>query len=398
MQFFLFFIIAFIVLSLLYGYSTWRIITPLDLDAPWGGIIFTIIFISMILVPAVMIMRTSGYSNTFTDIISWIAYVILGFFILLFFLIFVRDMIFFIYTSIQKLYEVFSSTTGKEIVNSERRFFLLKISNFGFLGLSAILTGYGAYIARRLPRIEKIKIPIPDLPDEFDGFRIVQITDLHIGPTIKRNFVKTIVEQANRCAPDLVVFTGDLADGPVLSLREDAKPLSQLHASHGLFFVTGNHEYYSGIFDWLSELQRLGFTVLNNKHVLLKKGNAGVILAGVTDPEGGKFIKEHISNPVKAMEGAPDLPVKILLSHRPRSIFKSAEMGFSLQISGHTHGGQFIPWNQFVKLAEPYICGLHKHNDTYIYVSRGTGYWGPPLRVGVPSEITEITLVKNIRS
>ena len=182
------------------------------------------------------------------------------------------------------------------------------------------------------------------------GFRIVQLTDIHVSPTIKRPFVESVVAQANELQPDVVALTGDLVDGSVARLRNDVAPLANLRANDGCFFVTGNHEYYSGVYDWVAYIRQLGFRVLMNEHHLIRRNNAGILVAGVTDYRGGGFDDAHRSDPKKAIQNAPESDFKLLLAHQPKSIFQAAEAGFDLQISGHTHGGQFFPWNFFVKL------------------------------------------------
>jgi hypothetical protein len=161
----------------------------------------------------------------------------------------------------------------------------------------------------------------------------------------------------------------------------------------GNYFVTGNHEYYSGVIEWIEEVRRLGFTVLINEHRIITSGKSKMLLAGVTDYRESRILTDHRSDPQKALNAAAKTDIKILLAHQPKSIFDAARAGYDLQISGHTHGGQFFPWNLVVGLTQPYVSGLHQHADTQIYVSRGTGYWGPPVRVGSPSEITLIKLV-----
>jgi len=223
--------------------------------------------------------------------------------------------------------------------------------------------------------------------------KIVQFTDLHIGPMIKRDYVQTLVQQMNDLDADIIVMTGDLVDGSVFRLQAEVAPLANLKAKHGKFFITGNHEYYSGAEDWIAEMRRLGFTVLLNAHELIEVNGAKLLLAGVTDYRADRHIASHQSSPKKAMQGALESDVKILLAHQPKSIFEATEAGFDLQISGHTHGGQYYPWNFLAKMANPYIKGLHLHdNKTWIYVSPGTGYWGPPIRLGNEPEITVIRL------
>jgi uncharacterized protein len=194
----------------------------------------------------------------------------------------------------------------------------------------------------------------------------------------------------------MIAVTGDLVDGSVRDLSRHTEPLSRLTARHGAFFVTGNHEYYSGVGAWVKEVRRLGLSVLMNEHIVLQHGGASVIVAGVTDYTAGYFDPAQRSDPIGALTGAPsDAGVRVLLAHQPRSAFAAARAGYDLQLSGHTHGGQFFPWNFVVRLFHPFTTGLHRLGKLWIYISRGTGYWGPPKRLGAPSEITFLRLVQH---
>lgn len=259
------------------------------------------------------------------------------------------------------------------------------------LGALAI-TALGFANARRTAAVKPVTVFLANLPAALAGFRIVQISDIHVGPTIKQRYLQAIVDRVNALEPDVVAITGDLVDGSVAELREHVAPLAQLRARHGVFFVTGNHEYYSGVHGWVSELRRLGIRVLHNEHVVLDHGGAQLVLAGVTDYGAHYFDPTHRSDPQAAVAGAPAGAPRVLLAHQPRSAAAAARAGFDLQLSGHTHGGQFLPWNLFVPLQQPYTAGLHQLGRLWIYVSRGTGYWGPPKRLGAPSEIAELRL------
>jgi predicted MPP superfamily phosphohydrolase len=259
--------------------------------------------------------------------------------------------------------------------------------------LGALLaTALGYLNARRTARVVRVPVAIDGLAPALQGFRIVQISDIHVGPTIKQDYLDAIVDVVNRLEPDLVAITGDLVDGSVRDLAPHTAPLAGLQSRHGTYFVTGNHEYYSGADPWVRELRRLGVRVLMNEHEVIAHGGGAMVLAGVPDYNAAGFDRSHASDPQAALRGAPADALKVLLAHQPRSAPAAAQAGFDLQLSGHTHGGQFWPWNLFVPLQQPYTAGLHRLGQLWIYVSRGTGYWGPPKRVGAPSEITELLL------
>jgi predicted MPP superfamily phosphohydrolase len=256
------------------------------------------------------------------------------------------------------------------------------------------VTGIGFVNARRVARVKRVEVPIEGLPQALHGYSIAQISDIHVGPTIKRPYLDAIVNRVNALEADAIAVTGDLVDGSVQRLAMHTQPLARLSAPDGTFFVTGNHEYYSGAEEWIAELRRLGLTVLLNQHVVRERGGASLMIAGVADYSAHHFNPAHRSDPVLAAAGAPPgLAVRILLAHQPRSAPAAADAGFDLQLSGHTHGGQFFPWNLFVPLQQPFVAGLHRVRRLWVYTSRGTGYWGPPKRFGAPSEITLVKLV-----
>ncbi len=260
--------------------------------------------------------------------------------------------------------------------------------------LGATVTAWGFANARRTARVVDVEVPVAGLPPALQGFTIAQISDVHVGPTIGRDDVASIVAAVNRLDADLVAITGDLVDGPVRELAPHVEPLRGLRSRHGTFFVTGNHEYYSGAPAWVAALRALGMRVLLNEHAVLREGGASLVIAGVTDWSAGHFDRDQRSDPARAIAGAPhDAALRVLLAHQPRSATDAADAGFDLQLSGHTHGGQFLPWTWFVRLQQPFTAGMHRLGRLRVYVSRGTGYWGPPKRFGAPSEITRLRLV-----
>ena len=332
---------------------------------------------------------------------AWFAYVSMGLLSFLFTGLAIRDIVWYAVRGMAKLRSLASrrSRTREQItIDEARREHLLRWTNAAVIGGAGLFTGYGLYEARRTPSIVEIDASIDRLPQAFEGFRIIQITDIHAGLTIGRDWIEGVAGEVARLRPDAIAFTGDLADGSVASLRDAVAPLGELRAPSGLYFVTGNHEYYSGADDWVREAGRLGYDVLMNEHRFIERGGQRIVLAGVTDITAGRHVQSHASDPALALRNAPDDLVRILLAHQPKTLHQidtasaDVDVRFDLMLSGHTHGGQFFPWNLLTLLDQPYVSGLHRHGPGQIYVSRGTGYWGPPVRLAARSEITVITL------
>lgn len=273
-----------------------------------------------------------------------------------------------------------------------------------FAGLTAVsVTGYGAYAARRPPSIDRVRVPLAKLPRRMDGFRIAVVSDIHLGPLAGPAHAERIVAAINGLDADLITIVGDLVDGTVEELRPAAAPLRRLSARHGAFFVTGNHEYYSGAGPWVDELPRLGVRVLQNARVEID----GLDLAGVNDLAGEEFSGVAAGGAAAGqaaggMTAGPNFaaalgdrdaarPV-VLLAHQPIQAFEAARHGVDLQLSGHTHGGQLMPFNLLVKLQQPIVSGLGEVDGTQVYVTNGAGFWGPPVRVGVPPQVSLVEL------
>jgi predicted MPP superfamily phosphohydrolase len=262
----------------------------------------------------------------------------------------------------------------------------------GVVMLSCGLAGLGLEEALSGPHVVEVNIPVPDLPSELDGLRIVQVTDLHVGPMIRHGYVEEMVRQVMALKPDLIAVTGDLADGTVDVLSSQVEPLSALKAPLGVYFVTGNHEYYWGVNAWLKKVRELGFTTLLNENRVVSINGTRILVAGVTDLEANHFTPEHLSDPKKAIASDQSTAFKLLLAHRPTSCFEAEPLGFNLQLSGHTHGGQFFPFSEFIRFFYKYYRGLNRHKRMWVYVNPGTGYWGPPHRFLVPAEVTLLRL------
>ena len=388
----MFFIVFITLLGIMHGYVGWKIFSGLNLNFSLA-IIGIILLAILTLLPVLPILfRYNGYESSFLDKLSLIGYTSLGFFTLSFVAFFSKDLLFKVWGFISSF---FSADVKQQMaLDADKREFLEKSLSIGILTLVGPATAYGFYSARKGPTIINQDIYLKNLPDSFENFTIAQISDLHVGPTIKKPYVEKVVNQISNLNPDLIAITGDMVDGSIDYLRKDLEPLSQVVASHGTYFVTGNHEYYSGAKRWLDETDRMGFTNLVNENRLITINDQSIALAGVNDYRAHQIIPSHRSNPQAALKGINSEKVKILLAHQPSSIFQANEAGFDLQISGHTHGGQFWPFTYPTKKANPYLSGLHNHNGTQIYVNSGTGYWGPPLRLGVTAEITLFKLKK----
>jgi predicted MPP superfamily phosphohydrolase len=259
------------------------------------------------------------------------------------------------------------------------------------LSLAAMVAGYRE--ATRAPRITELDVPIEGLPPGLSGLRIAQISDLHIGATIRRAFVEKVVGAVNGLGPDLVALTGDIVDGPIDHLKPHFEPLTRLEAPLGRYYVTGNHEFYWDADGWIRAVRESGLTALVNTHAVVERAGHKIVVAGVLDYWATRNGSQAASDPVAAIAGAPkDAAFRLLLAHQPKTALAAASLGYDLQLSGHTHGGQFLPWTLVVRGIQPFVRGLHRVGRMWVYVNRGTGYWGPPMRLGAPSEITLIRL------
>ena len=275
-------------------------------------------------------------------------------------------------------------------VDPERRVALARILA-GAAGIIGVLeSGVGLATVLRRVKVETVRVPMAKLPKALSGYKIVQLSDVHVGPTIGRAFIEQIVRTTNALEPDMVAITGDLVDGSVADLGALVEPLKELRAKDGVFFVTGNHEYYSGADQWIAHLEKMGIRVLRNERLELREG---LDLAGVDDTSAHNFGHGHGQDVERAMKDRDASHALVLLAHQPKAVLEACKHGVDLQLSGHTHGGQIWPWGYAVRLDQPHVAGLHDHEGTAIYVSRGTGYWGPPMRVAAAPEITRIELV-----
>ena len=267
----------------------------------------------------------------------------------------------------------------------------LRVRALVVLGLGGLATGAGLRSALRPPAVREVEVRLPRLPRALDGFRIVQLSDIHIGPILGRRFARELVDRVNALEPDLVAVTGDLVDGPVARLRDEVAPFAGLSARHGTFFVTGNHDHYSGADSWVERVAELGWIPLRNRRVVIDSGAASFELAGVDDHRGD-FVGGAPEDLDAALAGRDPSRVLVLLAHDPSTWKRAARRNVDLQLSGHTHGGQIWPFRFLVRLVVPFVAGRYREGSSQLYVSCGTGFWGPPLRLFAPAEITRLTL------
>jgi len=259
---------------------------------------------------------------------------------------------------------------------------------------SFIALGVGAIGALRGPSVRRVDIPIAGLDPSLAGLRIVQISDLHVGPTIGYRYLRRVVRMANDLAPDLIALTGDIVDGSVARLVRDVSPLADLRPLQSAFLVLGNHDYYSGASAWVSHFQSMGLTVLLNEHAIFNRGAARLIVGGVTDPAARIYNPQQMPRPDLAAGTALGPAFRLLLAHNPSLAPLGQKAGFDLQLSGHTHAGQFFPWTLAVRLIHTHhVAGLSREGRMWVYVSAGTGSWGPPIRFGTMPELTLLRLV-----
>ncbi|MGK8557132.1 metallophosphoesterase [Nocardia gipuzkoensis] len=261
----------------------------------------------------------------------------------------------------------------------------------GVLAAAAVLVVWGVVEARRVPRVRTVEVSIPGLGPALDGLRMVVVTDTHFAALDRLRWSERVVEVVNEQRPDIACHAGDLADGSVAKRHAQVDPLGKVEAELGRFYITGNHEYFGDAQGWIDHMRSLGWQPLRNQHVTVCRGDDQLVIAGIDDPTGVGLDGHGPDLPAALVGADPGAPV-VLLAHQPKQIADAVAAGVALQISGHTHGGQIWPFHYLVRLDQPVVAGLSRHGGTQLYTSRGTGFWGPQLRVFAPSEITVLIL------
>lgn len=387
--FILFFAIATSILGGVHFYIYRRLVVAPELPAPWFTMGRIALFALAVAIPLSFVApRLIG--NNLAKYFVYPIFIWLGLMLMFFFLLLGLDLV-------RGLFWAITKATGHSdlLADPDRRLLLARTMAGAAVGtvLSAGVIGLVHGLGK--VAVKRVEVTLPRLPRELDGFTIVQITDLHLGPMRQGGWMAEVVHRINQLKPDLVAITGDLVDGTVAQLADDVAPLKSLKAPQGVFFVTGNHEYFADLAGWLNHLPKLGMRVLRNERVTIRRGgprSPSFDLAGVDDHEGRRFAPGHGADIPKAMRGVAPNRAVVMLAHQPKAVLEACKHNVGLVLSGHTHGGQIWPWRYLVYLQQPYVDGLHLHESTQIYVSDGTGFWGPPMRLGSTAEITHVTL------
>ncbi len=346
------------------------------------------------LAPMTYRQNSSSVLSDRTQAFLWTAFTALGFFGVLALTLIILDIT---WLSLHGFMRVRAALGFAEPpLSAERRGFLASIIPLAAVGGAGLASTIGAAQARMTPKIREVEIPVPGLHPDLDGLRIAQISDLHVGQTINRDFVAKVVETTLGAKPDLISLTGDFVDGFAPILKPWTEPLSQLRAPLGVMYSPGNHEYYWGIDEWLAEFRAMGHTVLHNEHTVVVRGKGKLLITGLADHQAPRMGKPG-PDIIQALAGAPTHDFHLLMTHQPNG-YREADRAqdlhpVHLQLSGHTHAGQFLPISFIHPFIYRYWKGLNRHEDrSWVYVCSGTGYWGPPNRFGVPSEIALLTL------
>jgi predicted MPP superfamily phosphohydrolase len=385
LNFFIFISAGLSILLALHYYFWRRLVRDTQLARPWRAIATIGLVLAGLSIPTTLFFLRGSSSGALRPLL-WASLIWMGSVLLMFVALLSTD-------AIRLGIWGFRRAKGEGALDAHRRRF---IARFAAGGAAAATVGLGSWAVGSAVgpiSVRRVEVPLRRLGREHDGVTFAQLTDLHIGPTIGKRHLESIVQSTNALAPDIVAITGDLVDGSVERLRDAVSPLAELRARFGVYFVTGNHEYYSGARQWVEELTRLGIRVLRNERVEIAYNGRTFDLAGVDDHSAARYPEEgHGENLARALQDRQPDRLVVLLAHQPRTVLEAARFGVDLQLSGHTHGGQIWPLGALVRLQQRFIAGLHRHTNTHIYVSRGTGYWGPPMRLGAPAEIAQIVL------
>ena len=385
-MFLVFFTVALLVLGGVHFYFYRRLVVATALPAPWR-LVAAVTFGLLTLGFPISFFVTRLVSPETGRLLLYPIYTWLGVMMMLFFVLLGLDLV-------RGATWLAGWISGKGLdLDPSRRLLMARVAAGAASGLVSVASVYGVRRGVGQPIIRRVKVLLPGLPAGLEGLTIVQLSDVHLGAMRRGRWLERVVQRTNALKPHIIAITGDLADTVPEMLPAEVANLGKLRAEGGVFFVTGNHEYFHDLEGWLGALSSQGVRVLRNERVTVRRGGAALDVAGVDDHDGGRMTPGHGPDVARALDGRPKERKVLLLAHQPKVIDDAARHGVDLVLCGHTHGGQIMPWGTLVGLQQPYVRGLHHHQGrTWIYVSEGTGFWGPPMRVGSTSEITLLTL------
>jgi predicted MPP superfamily phosphohydrolase len=393
LSFTVFLTVVLVILGGMHGYLWLRLIRDPGLPDTWRRLATALLVLLALSVPLGMFAVRLG-SGWVARVLPAAAFAWLGIAFVLFCVVAAMDLAR-LSVELAAVFGDWLRRTPEPPADPSRRLFVARTVAGGAVTAAGGATAWALRSATGPAEIHEVPVRLERLPPALSGLVLAQISDLHVGPSLRERTVRRVVEQTNALRPDVIAITGDLVDGSVPELRSAVSELARLRARHGVFFVTGNHDYYSGADEWVAELRRLGIRVLRNERVQIGDRGASIDLAGVEDWSASRGA--HGLTLERALAGRDPDRSLVLLAHQPRGVGDAVRAGVELQLSGHTHGGQIVPFNLLVAAAYPYVKGLHTHVEGdrrgQIFVSKGTGFWGPPMRLGVPPEIAKIVLV-----
>ena len=365
-------------------YLAQRIVFDLDLPEPWRGLaLFGIVALAASLILEPIAQR--ALPRRLGKLVAWPASLWLGFWFLLLLGMWASELVLWL-----------AGTPAQAAVSGvDPETHAARARALAVVGVVALVGAAALRAGLRLPDVKRVEVELERWPRELDGFRIVQLSDIHIGPILGRDFARELVRRVAALEPDLIAVTGDLVDGDVRHLRDEVAPFAELAAPQGVWFVTGNHDYYSGADRWVDQARKLGMRVLRNQRASIGDGSASFDLAGVEDYHAHLVQPDWREDLDAALAGRDPARALVLLAHDPSTFKRASQLGVDLQLSGHTHGGQIWPFRYLVRLAVPFVAGLYERNGAKLYVSRGSGFWGPPMRLFSPAEITELIVSRS---
>lgn len=383
----IFFTIASMILGSIHYYLWIRLVRDSSLALPWRQIATAAIIFAALSLPLAMFF---GRALPFdiSRYLTFLPFIWMGAMMLLFFYLVATDEIRLVLFLIKK-----AIGSGPEMMDPGRRLLLARAIAGSAVIVAGGLTATAVFTAARKAVVKAVSIHLQRFPSALDGTKLVQISDLHLGITVGREWLAEVVHRVNQLEPDIIAITGDLVDGFIHQIEDEIAPLADLKAKHGVFFVTGNHEYYFGAEDWIPAIEKLGIRVLRNESVLIGEAEASFYLAGVDDYRARGFAPGHGQDMEKALNGRDLEKAVVLLAHQPLAFSQASELKVDLTLSGHTHGGQIWPFSYIVGLQQGYLKGHYNgENGSQLYVNSGTYLWGPPMRLGTRAEITQVEL------